>query len=59
MQNFNLVDWTMQAARHLGPEHQMHRAPGSTPSLNRLLEVLEAERVEPNLRRLGPDRHSP
>ena len=35
--------------RQLGAEHQMHRAPGSAPSLNRLLEVLEAERVEPNL----------
>jgi hypothetical protein len=48
MQNFDLVDWTMQEARQLSSEYQLLRAPDSTPSMNKLLEILEAEGVEAN-----------
>jgi len=46
MNNLDLVDWTMQAARGLTPDHLMPSSPDSTRSLNKLLEVLQ--QVEPN-----------
>jgi hypothetical protein len=46
VKNLDLVDWTMQAARGLSPEHLTRSAPDSTRSLNKLLEVLQ--QVEPN-----------
>jgi hypothetical protein len=46
MKNLDLVDWTMQAARGLSPDHLTPSVPDSTRSLNKLLEVLQ--QVEPN-----------
>jgi hypothetical protein len=46
MKNLDLVDWTMQAARGLSPDHLTPSVPNSTHSLNKLLEVLQ--QVEPN-----------
>jgi hypothetical protein len=46
MKNLDLVDWTMQAARGLSPDHLTPGVPNSTRSLNKLLEVLQ--QVEPN-----------
>jgi hypothetical protein len=45
MTNLNLVDWTMQEARQLSPEHRMHRADDG--SFDRLVDALQ-ERLEPN-----------
>jgi hypothetical protein len=48
MSKLDLVDWTMQEARQLSPAHQFPEAPDSTPSLTRLLEVLEGGRAKTN-----------
>jgi hypothetical protein len=48
MSKLDLVDWTMQEARQLSPAHQLPKAPESTPSLPRLLDVFEGGRVKTN-----------
>src|SRR5580692_1075803 len=48
MTNLDLVDWTMQEARQLSPEHHKPRELEAKPSLTKLLEVLEGERAEPS-----------
>jgi hypothetical protein len=49
MKNFDLIDWTMQEARQLTPEHHMPSALDGPRSLNKLLEVLEGEQLKPNM----------
>jgi hypothetical protein len=41
MKNLDLVDWTMQAAPGLSPDHLSPSEPESTRSLKKLLEVLQ------------------
>ena len=49
MSDLNLVNWTMQEARQLSPEHHMHSDIEGSSSLNSiLLGVLEGERGEPS-----------
>jgi hypothetical protein len=48
MSNLDLVDWTMQEVRQLGPAHPMSSNLESTSSLNRLREVLQGEPSKPN-----------
>jgi hypothetical protein len=49
MSDLDLVNWTMQEARQLSPDHQMHREDEGMPSLdNVLFGVLEGERGEPS-----------
>jgi hypothetical protein len=48
MTNLDLVNWTMEEARKLGPEHHMDSAIEGSPSLSNLLEVLGGERGEPS-----------
>jgi hypothetical protein len=48
MTNLDLIDWTMQEARQLSPEHHKPREFEAKPSLTKLLEVLEGERAEPS-----------
>jgi hypothetical protein len=44
MTNFDLVNWTMQKARLLGPGHHLHNEIKSPPALENLLEVLDGDR---------------
>jgi hypothetical protein len=48
MTNLDLIDWTLQEARQLSPEHHMPSELEAKPSLSKLLEVLEGERAEPS-----------
>jgi len=49
MSDLDLVNWTMQEARQLSPEHHMHSDIEGSSSLNSiLLGVLEGERGEPS-----------
>jgi hypothetical protein len=48
MKKLDLIDWTMQEARELNPEHHIPSDLEGTPSFNKLLEVLEGEPVQPN-----------
>jgi hypothetical protein len=49
MKNLDLIDWTMQEARELNPEHHIPSDLEGPPSFNKLLEVFEGgERVNPN-----------
>jgi hypothetical protein len=45
MTNVDLVNWTMQEARQLSPEHHVHGETKRAPSLEKLLEVLDSDRV--------------
>jgi hypothetical protein len=55
MTNLDLVDWTMQEARQLGPDHHRHGEIKNAPSLEKLLEVLDGVRPRP----VAPDiRHA-
>jgi hypothetical protein len=45
VRNLDLIDWTMQEARQLSPEHRMHSAVDG--SFDRPVEALE-ERLKPN-----------
>jgi hypothetical protein len=55
MTNLDLVDWTMQEARQLGPDHYRHGEIKNAPSLEKLLEVLDGVRPRP----VAPDiRHA-
>jgi hypothetical protein len=54
MKSIDLVTWTMQEAQQLRPEHQMQREIDSSPSLDKLREVLHGEqKVKANLPRIG------
>src|ERR1035438_3267192 len=48
MTNLDLIDWTMQEARQLIPEHHKPGELEAKPSLSEVLEVLEGERAEPS-----------
>ena len=48
MKNLDLINWTMQEARQLSPEHHMPAELESTPSLDKLLDVLEGVRPKTN-----------
>jgi hypothetical protein len=52
--DLDLVNWTMQEARQLSPEHHMHSEIEGSPSLTNLLEVLKGERGERALRASNP-----
>jgi hypothetical protein len=55
MTDFDLVNWTMQEARQLGPEHHMHDEIKSAPTLEKLFEVLDGHR----LRNVHPSNDQP
>jgi hypothetical protein len=48
MTNLDLVDWTMQEARQLGPDHRKHDEIKSAPLLGQLFEVLVGGHLKPN-----------
>jgi hypothetical protein len=52
--DLDLVNWTMQEARQLSPEHHMHSEIEGSPSLDNLLGVLEGERGEPSSEGVRP-----
>jgi hypothetical protein len=47
MKALDLIDWTMQEAKQLSPTPHAPGALDGTPSLHKLLEVLESERAKP------------
>jgi hypothetical protein len=47
MTNLDLVNWTMQEARQLNPEHHVHGEIKRAPSLEKLFEVLDGDRARP------------
>jgi hypothetical protein len=53
MTNFDLVNWTMQKARQLGPGHHLHNEIKSPPALENLLEVLDGDRPGNNRAKTG------
>ncbi len=44
MSDLDLVNWTLQEARQLSPEHPMRGESEVSPLLGNLLEVLEGDR---------------
>jgi hypothetical protein len=59
MTDLDLVNWTMQKARLLGPRHHMQGEVKSAPSLENLLEVLDGGRPRNEQPRNGQPRPTP
>jgi hypothetical protein len=47
MRNLDLIDWTMQEARQLNPDHHIASEPNGSASLTKLLEAFESDQIKP------------